>query len=509
MPADVMVLGPDPLTPEDVLRVARQGWRVEVAPAAWETVRASRAAVDAVIESGRPVYGLNTGVGADCQTAIPPEALTAFQHQLIHSHAVNVGAPLREELVRAMIFVRAAGLARGGAGVQPEIFELLVAMLNRGVHPVVAEHGSLGTADLGALSQMTLPLLGLGEAFYQGERLPGAEALRRAGLVPVTLGPKDGLALCSNNALTLGQACMLWVEAAETLELLDVASALSLEGFQGSVAPLDPRVHAAKPHPGQVETAARLRRLLAGSYLWAPGTARRMQDPLSFRCVPQVHGAVRDVLSQLRDVLCLELNAKGDNPLLIPEEETAISNGNFHIPQVAVGFDSLAIALAQAASMLVYRTMKLGEFTFSGLPDFLSARPGVDSGLGILSYTAAHLYARVRQAANPSSLDYLPVSNGQEDHATMASMAVVKLEPTLSHLKYLVALELLAGAQAVDLRGCPPLGHGTGAAYELIRSAVPTHREGIISGEVEAVHRLVASGDLLHAVQEAKEWRTT
>lgn len=501
-----IAVGTVALTPQDVVRVARGGAKVSLDGAAREAVRRSRAIVDKCLGSDQPVYGLNTGLGINRDIKIAPQELEDFQRRILMSRSVNVGPALPEDLVRAMMFVRVAGMARGGAGVQPAVVDLLIEMLNVGVHPVVASYGSLGSADLGPLAQVALPLIGMGEAVYKHERLPGAEALHRAGLQPVDLRPKDALALCNSNAATIGFGAAVWCDVDDIIELLDIAAALSLEGFQGHVGPLDVRVQAARPHPGQMATAANLRRLLAGSYLWDPGAARGTQDPLSFRCVSQVHGAIREVAANVRCALELELNAAADSPLVLADGNELISNGNFHIPQVAIGFDSLGIALSGGATMLSYRAMKLMMPEFSGLPALLSPKSGGRSGFAALQKTITSLNAEVRRAANPASLDYLPVANGQEDHATMAFQAVAKTAAMVTHLRYLVALELLVAAQAVDLRGRPRLGRGTRAAYETVRSlAAPLEDDRVIAPDVEAVHAAIASGEFLRSVRRAGE----
>lgn len=504
MQDELITVGTAALKPEDVLGVARGRAKVRLDPAARDRVERGRAVIDRLIRSDQPIYGLNTGLGINRDIKIPQEELAEFQRRIIMSRSINVGPPLPEDVVRAMIFVRVAGIARGGAGVQPSVVDLLIEMLNARVHPIVASYGSLGSGDLGPLAQMALPLIGMGEAIYKDERLSGAEALRRAGLRPVGLQPKDALALCSSNAATIGFGTTVWFDVGEIVELLDIASALSLEGFQGHVGPLDARVGAVHPHPGQIATAAYLRQLLAGSYLWEPGAARGVQDPISFRCVTQVHGAIREALGNVRAALELELNAAADSPIVLIDDDEVISNGNFHIPQVAIGFDALGIALAGAATMLSYRTMKLMMPEFSGLPTSLSPRAAGRSGLAPLQKTIASLHADVRRAANPASLDYLPVANGQEDHATMAFPAVAKTAAMLTSLRYLIALELLVAAQAVDLRGHPQLGCGTRAAYESVRSrvvALDDDRE--LAPDVEVLQGATASGGLLQSVRRA------
>lgn len=498
-----VTVGAGALAPEDVVRVARRRARVVLDPSARETMRRSRAVVEQVLRSDRPVYGLNTGLGVNRNVRIAADELADFQRRILLSRSVNVGPPLAEDLVRAMMFVRVGGMARGGAGVQPAVADLLVAMLNAGVHPVVASYGSLSSGDLGPLAQMALPLIGQGEATYGDLRLAGADALRRAGLSPVALGPKDALALCNSNAATVGFGAGVVCDIDDFVELLDAGSALSLEGFRGHVGPLDARVQAARPHAGQVAAAAHLRTLLEGSDLAAPGAARGVQDPLSFRCVSQVHGALREAAGHARGALTLELNAMEDSPVVLVGDAEMLSTGNFHIPHVALAFDALGIALSQAATMVSHRVIKLMTPEFSGLPALLTRTPG-HSGFAPLQKTAAYLSAEVRRGANPASLDYVPVANGQEDHFPMAFAAVAKTAAMLPHLRYLASIELVVAAQAVDLRGGSRLGRGTRAAYEAVRALAPRlDDDRAVAPDVEAVQAAVAAGDLLRTVRRA------
>ncbi len=488
-----------------VVRVARHGARVELAPEARARVARAREVVERLAREDRPIYGTTTGTGARKDTRVAAEDLAAFQRRLLLSHSVAVGPPFAADAVRAILLARANTLATGGAGVQPRILDTLVAMLNAGVHPVIPSRGSIGAADLGPLSHLALPLIGLGEADYRGERLPGGEALRRAGLEPVALGPKDGLALCNANAATVGHAALVLWDANDRLEAATAAAALAFEGFAGNVEPLDPRVHAARPAPGQVDAAARLSALLAGSRLWEPGTGRRVQDPVSFRCVPHVHGAAAAAIGSARQAVEVELNAAGDNPLVVPDDDVILSTGNFHVGALALAFDLVALALGQVTRLSLERSLRLMSAPQSGLPAFLTPRAGTRTGFATLQKTLAALAAEVRHLANPASLDVVAVADGQEDHATMAPLTVRKADEILSRLATVVAIELMAAAQAVDLRGAAPaLGRGTRAAFEAVRKVVPPLDDDRVLGpEVERLAGIVASGSLLAAIQAA------
>jgi histidine ammonia-lyase len=397
------------------------------------------------------------------------------------------------------MFARAAAMAVGGSGISPPILDTLVAMLNAGVHPVVPSKGSIGVADLAPLSHLTLPMLGLGEAEIGGTVLPGAEAMARAGLAPVTLAPKDGLALISANAATVGHAALVVHDVARALDALNVAAALTLEGFRANLSPLDPRVQAARPARGQAATAARLATLLAGSALWQPGAARRVQDPVSLRCVSQVHGAALAALHTARDDVELELNSAADSPLVLPEEGAMLSSGNFHVPGLAIAFDALGIALAHAAMTCVERCQKLFSPPLSGLPLQLTRYGPGSSGFATIQKPLTALHNELRHLANPASLDALPVSEAVEDHAPMAAYVVAKTGAMVAPLTQLAAIELLSAAQAIDLRGTTAgdLGRGAAAAYRAVRARVPVLDEDRPLGpDVETIAAALAAGEI-------------
>jgi histidine ammonia-lyase len=409
-----------------------------------------------------------------------------------------VGEPYDRESVRAMLFVRVAGMARGGSGVSLDVLEALAAMLNRGVHPIVPRLGSIGVADLPQLAHLSLPLIGEGEAEFDGERVSGAEALRRAGLHEVALGPKDGLALVSANAATIGRAALVLSEALALAAAWRVAVALSLEAFRANLSPLDARVVAARPAAGQVEAAAKLRALLAGSELFEPSAARRVQDPLSFRVIAQVHGSLQAALERARDEVELELASAADSPLVIAGDGAILSTGNFHVPALALAFDAAAIALAQSASLAAQRVTRFMTPALTGLPLQLTRHGPAHSGFATLQKTLSALWSDIRLRANPGSLDAFPVSEGVEDHATMALGTVEKLAESLGRVRYLVAIELLVAAQAVDLRELAPerMGAGPRAAQRAIRRIVPMlDADRPLGRDIEALAARVSAGD--------------
>jgi histidine ammonia-lyase len=486
------------VTSGDVVRAARAAAPVALAPAVRARVAAARAVVDRLAQSGTSVYGVNSALGANTGKAISQDDLAAYQERAVQARAVGVGPHHPTDVVRAMLFARAAGMAVGGSGVSPAVLDAFVAMLNASVHPVVPSLGSIGAADLAPLSHLFLPLLGQGFAEYRGVILPGAEALSRAGLPPVRLAAKDGVALISSNAATVGHAALVLRDCADALDALNVAAALTFEGFRANLSPLDPRAQAAHPAPGQREIAARLTTLLAGSTLWKSGAARRVQDPLSLRCVSQVHGAALAALLNARDHVEIELNSAAESPLVAVDAEQMLSNGNFHVAGLALAFDTLGIALAQTAMMSVQRCQKLFSPALSELPLQLTAHGPEHSGFATLQKTLVALHAAIRHLANPASLDVAPVSEMVEDHASMAPHTVAKAGAMVAHLRSLAAIELLAAAQAVDLRGVPmdSLGAGARHAHAAVRARVPRLDGDRPQGpDAEAIGAALAAGE--------------
>jgi histidine ammonia-lyase len=395
-------------------------------------------------------------------------------------------------------------MARGGAGVQPAVFAALLAMLNGGVHPIVPSRGSIGMSDLPPLAHLALPLVGEGEAELDGERMSGAEAMARAGIELPTLGPKDGLALVSANSASVGHGALVILRTIDLLAIADIAAALSLEGLGGHATVLDQQIDIARPFSGQLTSAQQMRALLAGSSLWTSPPTMAVQDPISFRSAVQVHGAVLDVLDDVRATLETELNSTGDNPMVLIDREEIISDGNFHPAGLSIAFDTLGIALAQLTSMSANRIVRLMDPTFTHLLPYLSADPHLNVGLGVLQKTATALNAEVRLAADPASLDYMPVAGAIEDHATMAVEGVAKSARAVDAATGLFAIELLVAAQAIDLRDAPTLGVGTQAAYDAVRAVAPPMTEDrLMAGDIAAVRELLEHGALVDAVAQA------
>ena len=457
----------------DVVRVARDDEAVELTPLARERVAAARAVVDRLAAASQPIYGLNSALGANTGAPLAPDDLAEYQLRAIRARAVAVGAPYDRDSVRKMMFARVAGMAQGGSGVSPAVLGALCDLLNGDDIRVIPRIGSISVADLPQLAHLALVLVGEGDAYYRGERLKGREALARAGLAPVTLRAKDGVALISANAATIGRAALVVSDALAVHEAWLTAIALSFEAFRANLSILEPRILEARPARGQVEIGTRLRALLDGSALFEPGAARRVQDPLSLRVAPQVHGALHWILDEARAQLEIELNSAAESPLVV-DDGAMQSNGNFHVPALATALDATAVAFAQAASLAVGRCIKFMSPAFTDLPLQLTRHGPAHSGFATAQKTLTALWSDIRRLANPASLDFLPVSEGIEDHATQALATAEKLDTLVDRVRYLIAIELVIAAQAIDLRGTKSasLGIGPQRAYARVREAV-------------------------------------
>jgi histidine ammonia-lyase len=497
-----VLLDGDTLTLEEAVAVAHGRARAEVSPGARERVRRARALVEARLEDGEAHYGINTGFGNLAEVRIARADLERLQRNLILSHAAGVGSPLPLPEARALMLLRANVLAKGLSGIREETLDLLVSMLERGVVPVVPERGSVGASgDLAPLAHLALVLIGEGEAFLpDGGRLPGREALRRAGLTPVVLGPKEGLALVNGTQAMTAVGVHALARAERLADLADLAGAMTLEGLLGSHRPFLPEIQAARGQPGQVTSAARLRELLRGSEINAshqgPG-CHRVQDPYSLRCMPQVHGAARDGIRFCRETLGREVNAATDNPLVFPDTGDIVSGGNFHGQPVALALDVLAIAVSHLASISERRVEQLVNPSLSGLPPFLAARGGLDSGFMIAQVTSAAVASENKVLCHPASVDSIPSSAGREDHVSMGMTAALKARQVVENVRTCLAIELLVAAQAIDLRAPLRPAAGVAEAHRRVRAVVP-HLEADreLHRDVEAVCRLVDEGGL-------------
>lgn len=495
------------LTLEDVVAVA-SGGAVELPGAAQERMAVARAVVEDKVASGETVYGVTTGIGSLATVRIDPDEAAQLQRDIVRSHATAVGPPLSREEARAMLLLRAHVLALGHSGVRPLIVERMVQMLNSDVIPAVPQQGSLGASgDLAPLAHLALPLLGMGEVLDGDRRTAGGDALREAGIEPVTLGAKEGLALVNGTQGMLAVGALALARAERLARSADVAAAMSIEALLGTDRAFDERLQRLRPHPGQSASAANLRALMAGSEITRSHreSGHLVQDAYSLRCAPQVHGATRDVLAFCREVLEREMRSVSDNPIVVPETAEVLSGGNFHGQPVALALDALATCVVPLASISERRLFRLLDPSLSnGLPAFLVKESGLNSGFMLVQYTAASLVSECKSLAHPASIDSIVSSAGQEDHVSMGMTAARHARDCVANAEVVVALEAFAAAQALDLRAPLASGEGTRAGLDAVRAEVPfleSDRE--IRLDMERAIELVRAGRLLGPVQDA------
>jgi len=485
------------LTIDDVVAAAEGGERVRIAPGALLRMESSRRRVDAAMSGTTPVYALNTGVGLLANIRLDETEIEAMQVNLIRSHCCGVGSPLPTSVVRGMMLIRANVLAKGLSGIRPIVAERICDLLNHKITPVIPSRGSVGASgDLAPLAHMALALIGEGDAEYEGKVLPAAACLKRVGLKPLTLLGKEGISLLNGTQAMLSIGCLRLKELEDLFYSAQTTAALSIEALRGTAAAFDPRLHAARPHPGQVLSANHLTGLLHGSPIpRTHGEDIRIQDAYCLRCIPQVHGAVWDTMAHARKVFEIELNSATDNPLVF--EDAIVSGGNFHGAPLALALDYLSIALCQLAGISERRTERLLNPSLNeGLPAFLASKPGLESGLMMAQVTAAALVAELRVLANPASTGSIPTSGNQEDFVSMGMTSALKLEQAASLARMVVAIELLAATRALDLRG----DMSTAALEEVrarFRSRIPAWREDcVLSVWMEGASNFLAEGAL-------------
>lgn len=488
-----------------MVAVARRAAAIGLERGAEQRVNAAAKLVEDISHRDEAVYGVNTGFGDLSTVRIPPADLRALQRNLVRSHAVGVGDPLPVEAVRAVLLLRANTLAAGRSGVRRETLELLIDMLNRGVHPVIPMHGSVGASgDLAPLAHAALVLIGEGEAIHDGKRKPAADALKHAGLKPVELGPKEGLSLVNGTQVMTGMGCLALHDAEMLATSADVIGMMSAEALRATDRSWDEAIHDARPHPGQRVVAANLRGLVAGSPILESHRAgdARVQDPYSIRCMPQVHGTTRDALAYVRRVLEIEINSVTDNPLVLTESGRIVSGGNFHGQPVAVALDLATIAVAQLGDIAEARIDRLTNGHTSGLPPFLTSKPGINSGFMVAQYTAAALVAEDRLRAMPASLQSIPTSAGMEDHVSMGVHAAHKLAAVVRNVRDILAIEALCAAQGLDL-----LGRSSSQPVEAARAVVREHSAFVdedrsLAGDVAVMADVIQREVLVAAVRQ-------
>ena len=503
------------LTIEEVVRVARFGEMVEISPASQAAVKKARDYVEKKLSEGTIIYGLTTGFGKFSDTFISKEETADLQRNLIISHACAMGAPLPTEVVRGIILLRCNALARGNSGIRPETLNALLDMLNKGVHPIIPEKGSLGASgDLAPLSHMVLTLIGEGTAEFQGEILSGKEAMEKAGIPIVELAAKEGLALINGTQVMTSIGTLVLWDAMNLAKVADIATAMTAEALNGITKAYDHKIHDLRGHQGQKDAAKNLRNLLAGSQNAKEVNPRKVQDPYSLRCVPQIHGASRDCIQYVYNAVSTEINAVTDNPIIFPDEDEVISGGNFHGQPMALAFDFLKMAIAEFADVSERRSERLINPQLSeGLAPFLTKHGGVCSGFMIAQYAAASMVSENKIYAHPACVDSIPSSGNQEDHVSMGTTSARTAALILDNAQKVLGIELFAASQAIWLRGeergedaVKTLAPATRAAYEFIRKTVaPIDHDIVMNPELVKFDEMIKNHSFVEAVEKEVE----
>jgi histidine ammonia-lyase len=480
------------LTLEQAAEVA-DGAPVSLASSARPRIEQARHFVEDIVLRGEVVYGINTGFGALSEVTIPPEKLRELQINLVRSHSCGVGESLPERVVRAMMLQRANVLSKGYSGCRIEVIEVLLRMLNAGVHPVIPSRGSVGASgDLAPLAHLALVLIGEGEAVYHGQRMPGSDALNAAGIRPLALEAKEGLALLNGTQAMTAVGGLALLDAERLADATDVTGAMSLEALKGTPVAFDHKIHAVRAHPGQIKSASRLRELIEGSEIRESHRDHkvdpRVQDAYALRCMPQVHGAVRDSLAHARRILEIEINSATDNPLIFVEAGEVLSGGNFHGEPIALTLDYAAVAIADLGTISERRVERLVNPDLSGLPAFLTPDPGMNSGLMIAQIVAASLIAENSVLAHPASVTNLPTSGNKEDHVSMGMTSALKFAQVVKNVEMIIAIELMCAAQGLDFLKPLKPGPRLAEAYSRVREFVPSlERDAPLAGYIESL----------------------
>jgi histidine ammonia-lyase len=491
------------LTIEMVEDVARRGAKVELTDEAVERIEKSRAVLEELVASGEAIYGVTTGIGEFARIRVDPEMGSELQRRIIYSHAAGTGDLQPDDAVRAAILLRINTLAKGYSGVRLKNVQIMLDCLNKGVTPIVFEKGSLGVSgDLSPLAQLAEVFLGEGEAFFRGVRMPGAQALKMAGLQPVDLSYKEGLGFINGSQMLTGEAALRLVDARRIIKHALIASAMTIDALKGVQKAYDARLHAIRPFKGQIAAAAALRRLFDGSEIMADPSGK-VQDGYSMRCTPQVHGPTIDAWFYTREQVEIEMNSAADNPVFIPDDKAHLAGGNFHGQAVGIVMDLMAIGMSELADLSERHTNRLLNPALSGLPDFLVEGRGVNSGLMVSQYTAAALVSENKVLSHPATVDSISVSADQEDHVAMAPIACRKLKEIQKNVVAVLAIEMNAAAQAFDFRAPLKPGRGTRVAHDIIRRHVP-HLEDDrpLYPDINKIADLISEGTILNAVEK-------
>ena len=498
----IQINGSD-LTLEQIVKVARSGYKVELTKEAEERVIKSRNIVDDIVDNNKVIYGITTGFGKFSDVTISGEDCKKLQRNLIISHACGAGKSFSNEIVKTIMLLRANALAKGYSGIRLSTLKTLIEMINSGVCPIIPEKGSLGASgDLAPLSHMVLTMLGEGTAEYKGEILPGKEAMEKAGLEIVELTAKEGLALINGTQAMTAVGALAVYDSINLLKISDIAASLTLEALRGIRDAFDPRIHILRPHNGQIQTAKNILNLTEGSTFITSQGEIRVQDAYSLRCVPQVHGASKDALEYIKSKVEIEINSVTDNPI-VTQEGDVISGGNFHGQPMAISFDFLGIAMAEMASISERRLERLINYQLNDLPAFLVKEGGLNSGFMITQYAAAALVSENKILAHPASVDSIPSSANQEDHVSMGTIAARKGRDIIENVQRVLATEILAACQAIDFREGYTLGKGTLEAYKVVREKVDfIERDVVMYIELDKVTNLIMDGSIVNSVEQ-------
>ena len=489
---------------EDVINVAENFFVLELSEEVKESIQKSRAVVDRYVDEERIVYGITTGFGKFSDVFIPKEDTALLQKNLIISHSCGVGKPLSEKVVRAIMILRVNALSKGFSGVRLQTVEQLVALINRRVHPVIPEKGSLGASgDLAPLSHMVLTMLGLGEAYYEGKRMSSAEALEKVGLEPIELSSKEGLALINGTQTMTALACFAVRDAQMLAKQSEINLALTMEALEGISDAFDPRIHQARGQKGQISTANNLLRIVEGSKNITRQGEKRVQDAYALRCSAQVIGASKDAIDFVKQKVEIEINAVTDNPLIFEESDSVISGGNFHGQPIALPMDFLGIAIAELANISERRLERLVNPALSnGLPAFLAPDGGINSGFMIVQYSAAALVSENKVLAHPASVDSIPSSANQEDHVSMGTIAARKAYEIADNTKNVLVMELMGACQGIDLRDKKPLGKGSAVAYQAVREHISfVDKDRVMYTDINRYAEILESHELIRRVE--------
>jgi histidine ammonia-lyase len=491
------------LTLDQIVDVARLGYKVELTKEAEARVIKSRNIVDDIVENNKVVYGITTGFGKFSDVTISGEDCKELQRNLIISHSCGAGKPFSKEITRTMMLLRANALSKGYSGIRLSTLKTLIEMLNKGIHPIIPEKGSLGASgDLAPLSHMVLPMLGEGEAEFNGSILPGREAMEKAGIETIELTAKEGLALINGTQAMTAVGALAVYDSINLLKISDIAAALSIEALRGVKDAFDPRTHSIRPHKGQIQTAKNILNLTQDSTFITSQGEIRVQDAYSLRCVPQVHGASKDALEYIKSKVEIEINSVTDNPI-VTEEGDVISGGNFHGQPMAISFDFLGIAMAEMGSISERRLERLINYQLNDLPAFLVKVGGLNSGFMITQYAAAALVSENKILAHPASVDSIPSSANQEDHVSMGTIAARKGRDIIENVQRVLATEIMAACQAIDFREGFTLGLGTKEAYTIVRENVEfMEKDIVIYPELDKITKLIVSGAIVERVEQ-------